>query len=69
MAVAVVVKIKCMDIQLNLLFIIVIACIASAFITVLFMNNRHRKKVCKLEKEILELNWHLLESDNRSKKE
>jgi hypothetical protein len=57
-----------MDIQLSLLFTIAVTCIASVFITGLFMNKRHRKKINQLEKELLELNWYLLNIDNRKDK-
>jgi hypothetical protein len=54
-----------MEIQLDILFIVVITYISSALFTGLIMNNRHRKKMNKLEKELLELNWYLLEQDNK----
>ena len=52
-----------MEIQLDILFIVLITYIASALFTVLIVNTSYRKKMNKLEKEILELNWYILEQD------
>ena len=54
-----------MEIQLDILFIVVITYIASAFFTGLIMNNKHFKKMNKLEKELLELNCYLPEQNNK----
>jgi urea transporter len=54
-----------MDTQPGLLLIIVFTCITSVLITASVMNKRHRKKINKLEKELMELNWYLLDVDNR----
>ena len=52
-----------MEIQLDILFIVVITYIVSALFTILIMKTSHRKEINKLEKEIVELNWYILEQD------